>query len=107
MEGIKSCIEPENIDDQFIKLDFLHESLLKRADFNDYMRTAVYGPEILEKFDSFKTSNAVVWIDPLDGTSDFVKGNLSAVTVLIGLVIDGIPKISVVHHPFKTNENDG
>lgn len=45
-----------------------------------------------------------MWVDPLDGTNDFVKGNLSAVTVLIGLSIDGIPKIGVVHHPFETNE---
>ena len=71
------------------------------------MRKAVYGNEILETFDSFEAKSATVWIDPLDGTSDFVKGNLSAVTVLIGLVIDGLPKIGVVHNPFKTNENDG
>jgi 3'-phosphoadenosine 5'-phosphosulfate (PAPS) 3'-phosphatase len=71
------------------------------------MRTAIYGSEILESFDSFEASSATVWIDPLDGTSDFVKGNLSAVTVLIGLVIDGLPKIGVVHNPFRTNENDG
>jgi len=87
-------------------MDQLHENLLKRTDFNEQMRKNVYGAEILTEFDSFNTEKAVVWIDPLDGTSDFVKGNLSAVTVLIGLVIDGIPKIGVIHHPFKTNEND-
>jgi len=38
-------------------------------------------------FETFKVSDAVVWIDPLDGTSDFVKGTLDAVTVLIGLSI--------------------
>ena len=35
------------------------------------------------------------------------RRNLSAVTVLIGLAIDGIPKLGVVHNPFRTNENDG
>ena len=49
----------------------------------------------------------MVWIDPLDGTKEFVNGNLSAVTVLIGLAIDGLPKLGVVHHPFRINENDG
>ena len=68
---------------------------------------SVYGDEILPKFDDFKAKDALVWIDPLDGTKDFVLGNLSAVTVLIGLVIKGVPKIGVVHNPFKTNENDG
>lgn len=42
----------------------------------------------LNMFESFNTNNAVVWIDPLDGTSDFVKGNLPACTVLIGLTIN-------------------
>ena len=88
-------------------MDELQDNLIKRSDFNEHMRKNVYGPEILKEFDNFNTEKAVVWIDPLDGTSDFVKGNLSAVTVLIGLVIDGVPKIGVVHHPFKTNDNDG
>lgn len=48
-----------------------------------------------------------MWIDPLDGTKDFCSGNLSAVTVLIGLAIEGLPKLGVVHNPFRTNENDG
>lgn len=78
----------------------------KRKDFNEGMR-AVYGDEILATFDTFSTEKAVVWIDPLDGTKEYLSGNLSAVTVLIGLAIDGVPKIGVVHHPFKTNENDG
>ena len=51
------------------------------------MREQVYGDEIWAKFDEIDTSNAVVWIDPLDGTKDFTNGNLSAVTVLIGLAV--------------------
>lgn len=63
-----------------------------------------YEGEILSEFDEFDASKAVVWIDPLDGTSDFVAGNLSAVTVLIGLAIDGVPKIGVVHNAFETSD---
>ena len=51
-------------------------------------------------FTSFNTKDAVVWIDPLDGTSEFVKGNLSSVTVLIGVAICGMSKIGIVHTPF-------
>ena len=71
------------------------------------MRDQAYGPEIWENFEDFSTEKATVWIDPLDGTKDFCNGNLSAVTVLIGLAIEGVPKVGVVHNPFKTNENDG
>ena len=49
----------------------------------------------------------MVYIDPLDGTKDFVNGNLCAITVLIGLAINGIPKVAIVHNPFKSNQNDG
>lgn len=49
-------------------------------------------------------SKAVVWIDPLDGTSDFVKGNLPAVTVLIGLSIDGYSRLGIVHSPFSEED---
>lgn len=66
---------------------------------------AVYADQIWDDFSEFSTEKAVVWIDPLDGTSDFVKGNLSAVTVLIGLAIEGIPKIGVVHNPFRENDS--
>lgn len=69
------------------------------------MKTVYGSSDILDQFSEFSTEKAVVWIDPLDGTSDFVKGNLSAVTVLIGLAIDGVPKIGVVHNPFRENES--
>jgi len=81
--------------------------LKDREDFNAFMRKTIYGEEIWDKFDEFDPEDATVWIDPLDGTKDFCKGNLSAVTVLIGLAIDGVPKLGVVHNPFKTNDNDG
>ena len=88
---------PEEID-----IDFINENIFNsdnRKEFNEEMR-GVYGNEIWNTFDSFSTDDALVWIDPLDGTKDFTMGNLSAVTVLIGLSISGIPKIGVVHNPF-------
>ena len=55
----------------------------------------------MDDFSTISNDRASIWIDPLDGTSEFVQGHLSSVTVLIGLTIDGIPKAGVVHHPFK------
>lgn len=46
----------------------------------------------------------MVWIDPLDGTKEFVKGNLQAVTVLIGLSINGYSRFGVVHNPFDSTD---
>ncbi|KAL3075966.1 hypothetical protein niasHT_037219 [Heterodera trifolii] len=51
----------------------------------------------------------VVWIDPLDGTSEFTKSKdnralLRQVTVLIGITYNGRPVAGVVHQPFYDGE---
>jgi len=58
----------------------------------------------VDPFETFNTKDAVVWIDPLDGTSDFVKNNLPAVTVLIGLSINGKSRLGIVHNPFSEDD---
>ena len=72
-----------------ITQEFLNDYHSKRKDYLDII-SATYKEEITAfPFEKFSTKDAVVWIDPLDGTSDFVAGNLSACTVLIGLSING------------------
>lgn len=44
-----------------------------------------------------------VWVDPLDGTKEFVIGNKGAVTVLVGVAEKGVPVAGVVHRPFAEN----
>ena len=78
----------------------------KRAEYLEKMRPTY--PELAAKdtlFESFDPKDAVVWIDPLDGTNDFVTGNLPAVTVLIGLSIKGVSRIGIVHNPFNEDNN--
>ena len=47
-------------------------------------------------------SDVVVWVDPLDGTREFVEGpeHWSGVTVLVGVSVGGIPVAGVIHQPF-------
>ena len=47
-----------------------------------------------------------MFIDPLDGTKEFLKGNLSAVTVLIGLAINGKSRAGIIHYPFAPENKD-
>jgi len=70
------------------------------------MRELVYGNEIYDQFVEFYPEDAVLFIDPLDGTTEFVNGNISAVTVLLGLTVKGIPKVGIIHNPFSTNDLD-
>eukprot|EP00931_Biecheleriopsis_adriatica_P075736 TRINITY_DN49531_c0_g1_i1.p1 TRINITY_DN49531_c0_g1~~TRINITY_DN49531_c0_g1_i1.p1 ORF type:complete len:406 (-),score=57.35 TRINITY_DN49531_c0_g1_i1:52-1269(-) len=61
-------------------------------------------PAELHRVDS---SRAVVYIDPLDGTAEFVKGNLVAVTNLIGIAVDGVPVAGVINQPWAPGLPEG
>ncbi|CAH1164747.1 unnamed protein product [Phaedon cochleariae] len=42
----------------------------------------------------------VVWVDPLDGTSEYTEGLLDHVTVLIGIAVQGRAVAGVIHQPY-------
>lgn len=99
-------IKPSEVVRDLIKQEKLNEYHRKRAEYLEIMRPTY--PEIVPKgslFETFESKDAVVWIDPLDGTNDFVTGNLPAVTVLIGLSIKGVSRIGIVHNPFNEDNN--
>ena len=55
--------------------------------------------DILEK-------DLVIWVDPLDGTSEYTQGFLEHVTVLIGLSIRDRAVGGIIHQPYyKKNDN--
>ena len=41
-----------------------------------------------------------IWVDPLDGTAEFVDGLLNHVTVLIGIAVSGKAQAGIIHQPF-------
>ena len=47
--------------------------------------------------------NSVCWIDPLDSTISYVKGELDAVTSLIGLTINSKPVVGIISQPYTRN----
>jgi fructose-1,6-bisphosphatase/inositol monophosphatase family enzyme len=42
-----------------------------------------------------------LWIDPLDATGCFVRGQLEAVTILLGIAWRERPVFGVIHHPLS------
>ena len=50
------------------------------------------------------TEEICVWVDPLDGTLDFAKGEVDSLTTLIGVSIANRAKIGVIHKPFIDRE---
>ena len=49
-----------------------------------------------------------MWI-PLDGTNEYANGERPAVTVLLGVAVDGVPVAGIIGQPFfgwDANVND-
>uniref|UniRef100_A0A7S1SR38 3'(2'),5'-bisphosphate nucleotidase 1 n=1 Tax=Tetraselmis chuii TaxID=63592 RepID=A0A7S1SR38_9CHLO len=49
---------------------------------------------------SIQLEDVCVWVDPLDGTQEFVDGNFERVTVLIGITVRGKPVAGAILQPF-------
>ncbi|XP_055616639.1 3'(2'),5'-bisphosphate nucleotidase 1 [Toxorhynchites rutilus septentrionalis] len=47
-----------------------------------------------------KESDLVIWVDPLDGTSEYTQGFLERVTVLIGISVNDRAVGGVIHQPY-------
>jgi len=65
-----------------------------------------YENKVSEELRAIKEEDVVIWVDPLDGTSEFAAAsrgrtpNLQQVTVLIGITYKGRAIAGVVHQPY-------
>jgi 3'(2'), 5'-bisphosphate nucleotidase len=98
----------KGIHDQFPDLTIIGEEspenmIVSEFDFSLCVSTKMDAPtfENLE----YPIADCCVWIDPLDGTQNFVKGQLENVTVLIGLAVKGVPKIGLICTGFSEDSN--
>eukprot|EP01026_Neomeris_dumetosa_P069392 TRINITY_DN68607_c0_g2_i1.p1 TRINITY_DN68607_c0_g2~~TRINITY_DN68607_c0_g2_i1.p1 ORF type:complete len:631 (-),score=98.82 TRINITY_DN68607_c0_g2_i1:132-2024(-) len=57
--------------------------------------------KIVDGYGDVKMEEITLWVDPLDGTREFLSGNYEGVTVLIGVAVKGRPVAGVVHQPFR------
>ncbi|KAG8335564.1 3'(2'),5'-bisphosphate nucleotidase 1 [Homalodisca vitripennis] len=53
------------------------------------------------------TTEVTVWVDPLDGTSEYTQGLLDHVTVLIGIAVKEKAVAGVIHQPYYNYQNGG
>lgn len=58
-----------------------------------------------ENLKNVSESDVVIWVDPLDGTSEYTKGYLEHVTVMIGLSIRDEAVGGVLHQPYFNRGN--
>lgn len=50
--------------------------------------------------DELYEEEMVIWLDPLDGTKGFTEGHMNHITSMIGVAVNGRPRIGVIHKPF-------
>lgn len=71
---------------------------------------SVLSQTLPKEYESVKEEDVTIWVDPLDGTSEFVKGvSYEHVTVLIGISVNGKSVAGVINQPFyeqKDNDED-
>lgn len=76
------------------------ESDIKVPDETVTLDKTLEGLIVPEKWTHVDVNDVCVFVDPLDGTLSFVKGNLEAVSSLIGISYRGEPIAGVVARPF-------
>lgn len=67
---------------------------------------SVLASECPTEFSTTAAEDIVVWVDPLDGTSEYTQGLLDHVTVLIGLAVNGKAVGGVIHQPYYNYKTD-
>ncbi|XP_026280716.1 3'(2'),5'-bisphosphate nucleotidase 1 [Frankliniella occidentalis] len=53
-----------------------------------------------KEFESVTDKEVVVWVDPLDGTSEYTQGLLEHVTVLVGIAVGSQAVGGIIHQPY-------
>ncbi|XP_051166499.1 3'(2'),5'-bisphosphate nucleotidase 1 isoform X2 [Leptopilina boulardi] len=60
-----------------------------------------------ESLDNIEAKNICVWVDPLDGTSEYTQGLVEHVTVLVGVAVGKRAVAGIIHQPYYKNDNNG
>lgn len=73
------------------------------SEFNSKFASEMAGAKIPEIVDP---KDIVLWLDPLDGTAEFIDGLLEHVTTLIGIAYQGRPIAGIINQPFYKNSDN-
>jgi 3'-phosphoadenosine 5'-phosphosulfate (PAPS) 3'-phosphatase len=61
--------------------------------------------KVSEEYKELPIEDLCIFVDPIDSTSQFIKGNYEPVTTLIGLTLKGSPLFGIVHFPSYKNKD--
>lgn len=83
------------------------ETKMASGDIFDLQSAPTIGIKCPSDLSSLSEEEIVVWVDPLDGTSEYTQGLLDHVTVLIGIAAAGKAVGGIIHQPYFNYQNPG
>ncbi|XP_046679548.1 3'(2'),5'-bisphosphate nucleotidase 1 isoform X1 [Homalodisca vitripennis] len=97
---------------QFPKITIIGEEGTSTCHCPEEWITTTSDQEVLslscpEQYHNLSESDVTVWVDPLDGTSEYTQGLLDHVTVLIGIAVKEKAVAGVIHQPYYNYQNGG
>ncbi|KAI9584846.1 3'(2'),5'-bisphosphate nucleotidase 1 [Glossina fuscipes] len=95
---------------QFPKVKIIGEEELVDQSIKDEWLVTEIDAELVklncpEEWSDVKEEDMVIWVDPLDGTSEYTHGLLEHVTVLVGIAIKDSAVGGIIHQPFYKQTN--
>ncbi|XP_046433572.1 3'(2'),5'-bisphosphate nucleotidase 1 [Neodiprion fabricii] len=67
----------------------------------------VLGVRLPQDLEEVEDKDLCIWVDPLDGTSEYAQGLVEHVTVLIGVAVREKAVGGIIHQPYYKNPEDG
>lgn len=97
-------IQKEAKEEEVLLKNIFNELCERRRKVTEAMESVSSPPNLLFIEEEVAAHRVSVFIDPLDGTSAYMKGNYKVVTTLVGIIVDNCPIFGVIGQPFGTNE---
>ena len=91
-ESFENASSIEGVDFGELAVDFEYAAATGDAEEDEGFAPELRRPIALDR--------VAVYCDPLDGTNEYAAGEREAITVLLGIAVDGTPRAGVIGQPF-------
>lgn len=93
-------IQKEAKEEEVLIQNIFHELCERRRKVTETMNSVSSPTNLLMVEEEVAAHRISVFIDPLDGTSAYTKGDYESVTILVGIIVDNCPVFGVIGQPF-------
>jgi len=99
----QKSIQKESKEEELLLHSIFSELCERRRRVMEAMETSSSHANLLFLEKTVAAHRISVFVDPLDGTSAYSKGDYESVTTLVGVIVDNVPVFGVIAQPFGMN----